>query len=584
MASSSSSSFAETIKVLSDRAVDLLIEPDPLYAPIFGIKKFEDEAFNVSLPYRLEWLDRCRDILAEVKAFETQNLKDLSEQDKADLRFLKYALEKPIENEGIPGEKGYAVELEESHMSGNIMQLEMGFAGYQPASTPEDFANYKVRLSKLPSRFDHIIDNFRIGIKRGITLPLVSIDLLIKKCASSSCEGLEGEKLDEALLNNPMAKREEAKKVMGDERYLLEDLKTSIVPAFAKVKKFLEEEYRQHARKSDGIYGLEGYKEAYEAYIFKHCSTRYNADEIHELGLKEVARVQARMEEAKNLCGFEGTIKEFQNAINDRERYPQLYFEKPDEEVIPFYQEIMGRAVEKMKDYFERFPKFECKIVEVPKNMEMQLPLALYMPGTPEKPGEFKCNMRLHRTKPRHVAVAICLHEAMPGHHHQLSLALENKDQHVIRKMIFETAYAEGYGLYCEYLGEELGFYSDPFDLFGRLECEMQRACRLVVDSGVHAKGWSVEEGVEYMMKYLSLPREEILTEVRRYCVYPGQALSYKVGEIKIRELRSRAEKELGERFGIKEFHAVLLDQGSVPLGVLEEAVEAYIASKKSEE
>ncbi|KAI9354532.1 hypothetical protein DFJ73DRAFT_958903 [Zopfochytrium polystomum] len=551
---------------------------------MFGIRgKLEDQVCKVSKSFKETFIANIKGLRAEAEALEKEFAGSLSKQDADDLRFLKFFATTALEEEGVPGEVGYALELSESHMTGNLPYLEMGYGQYQPDSTPEDFANYKKRLALLPKVFDDIIDNFRHGIRRKVTLPKPSIELLIKKCAASAFEGLEGAALNEAVLESAMAKREEAKKVMGDEAYLVEDIKEYVGKGFAKVKKFLEEEYLPHARQSDGIFGLDGYKEAYEAYIFKHTSVKYKADEVHEIGLKEVDRIWVRMEEVKNLCGFEGTVKEFQNAINDREKMPQLYFDKPEEEVIPYYNDIMARAEEKMKEYFDRFPKFQCSIEAVPANMEAQMPLAFYIAGTTEKPGSFKANMRLHKTKPRHVAVSICLHEAMPGHHHQVSLALENDKQHVIRKMIMETAYAEGYGLYCEYLGEEMGFYSNPFDLFGRLECEMQRACRLVVDSGLHAKGWTIAEGVEYMAARLSLPRAELETEVKRYCVLPGQALSYKIGEIKMKELRAKAEKELGDRFDIKKFHSAMLDQGSLPLGVLEEAVNDYIKNAREE-
>ncbi|KAI9366750.1 hypothetical protein DFJ73DRAFT_653903 [Zopfochytrium polystomum] len=575
---------AAQIAALNDKAVDIVLESDPLYAPVFGIRgKLEDQVCQVSKAYKESMIAKVKDLLADATAVEKEFAGSLSKQDADDLRFLKFFATSALEHEGVPGEVGYSIELSEDHMNGNLAFFEMGFGSYQPASTPEDFANYKKRLARLPKVFDDIIDNFRHGIRRNVTLPKSSIELLIKKCTTSSFEGLEGPALDAAVLDGLMAKKEEAKKVMGDEAYLVEDIKEYVLKGYAKVKKFLEEEYLPHARKNDGLFGLDGYKEAYEGYIFKHTSVRYKADEIHEIGLKEVDRIWSRMEEVKNQCGFEGTVKEFQNAINDREKFPFIYFEKPEEEVIPYYKDILVRAEEKMKEYFERFPKFQCAIDPVPANMEAQMPLAFYMPGTADKAGSFRANLRLHKTKPRHVAVAVCLHEAMPGHHHQLSIALENENQHVIRKMNMETAYAEGYGLYSEFLGEEMGFYTNPFDMFGRLECEMQRACRLVVDSGLHAKGWTIEQGVEYMAARLSLPREELVSEVRRYCVMPGQALAYKIGEIKMKELRARAEKELGEKFSIKKFHSAMLDQGSLPLGVLEEVVNDYIKNAKQE-
>ncbi|KAJ3114221.1 hypothetical protein HDU96_002390 [Phlyctochytrium bullatum] len=574
---------AEAIKALNDKVVDVFLRSDPLYAPIYGIRgKFEDDIFRVSKEHQLEDLQFFHDVSAEVAALEKDFGATMTPKDLGDVRFLKYAIEVAIDQIGVPGEKGYYIELSENHMGGNLMHFEMGFAMYQPAATQEDFDNYRKRLEKVPSRFDDIITNFRHGIARKVTLPKSSIELLIKKCKESSGEGKED--LDAYVRAMPMAKAEEAKTVTGDEAYMVEHIKKYVLPSFAKVGKFLEEEYLPHARTNDGLYGLDGYKEAYEAYIFQNTTVRYKADEIHALGLKEVERIAALMEQAKASSGFTGTLAEFRAAINDRTKFPQLYFENPAEEVIPYYVDIMKRATEKMKEYFAKFPKFECEIAEVPAFMEKQAPLAFYNPGTPEKSGVFRANMLLHKTKPKHVAVAVCLHEAMPGHHQQISIALEKEDEHLIRKFVMETAYAEGWGLYSEYLGEEMGFYSDPLDYYGRLECEMQRALRLVVDSGLHAQGWTIEQGVEEMAKYLSLPREELYTEVKRYAVIPGQALSYKIGELKIKELRKLAEAELGARFDIKQFHSVVIDDGSMPLQTLEEAVKDWISKVKSEE
>ncbi|KAJ3095671.1 hypothetical protein HDU97_006620 [Phlyctochytrium planicorne] len=567
---------SDAIKILNDRAADLLLELNPLQGAVLGIEKLEDEIFDVSVPARTNWIKRVEKVIEDARGVEGAG--GLGKKDKMDLEFLKEVLGKAV------GEfrDGFGVELGENHLFGFIMNLEVEFASYQKVQTPQDFANYKTRLSKIPSRFTGIIQNLRLGIARNITLPLFSVDLLIAKCASSSFEGYEGDALRQKILESPMARREEARRVMGDEGWLVKDLERFVVGTFERVKRFLVEEYREHVRVGDGIFGLEGYKKAYESYIYQHCSVRYTAEQAHQIGLSEVNRIHARMEQVKNRCGFDGTVKEFQNAINDRKRFPELFFENPDEEVIPFYAEVMALALEKMKTHFGRFPKFECGIKALPKELELQAPIAMYMPGTPEKAGDFQCNMRLHRTKPHHMAAAVCLHEASPGHHHQISLALENTDQHLIRKMVFESACVEGYGLYCEYLGEELDLYRDDFELFGRLEAEMQRACRLVVDSGLHGKGWTVEDGVGFMMGYLSAGREEVLNEVRRYCVMPGQALSYKIGEMKIRELRRRAERALEERFDVKEFHGLLLDQGSLPLGALEVVVDDYIASKKA--
>ncbi|KAJ3403306.1 hypothetical protein CcCBS67573_g05347 [Chytriomyces confervae] len=565
----------EAISKLNDKYVDIIFKEDPFNCAVFGVRKYEDQVFDLSLECMKKSLADRQALLEEVKRFEAGAEGALSVQEAIDLNILKEALEGNIESLGVPGEVGYAFELLHNHMMSPFASLEMLIGNYQRKETKEDLINYNTRLQLLGAQFDHVIASYKSGIRRGITLNKEGAELMIKKFS----DGIGGETLEERTefaAKSPLNMAKEAKELLGDEHYLVPAIRDHILPGYAKVKTFLEQEYLPHVRQSPGLYGMPDYEKQYAAFILQNTNIRYTPTEVHEIGLKEVARIEALMETAKTTCGFEGTLQEFQADLFNKEKYPQLYYEK-DEDTIQDYIEICAAAKAKMVDYFDKFPKFDCRVEPVPAFLEMQMPLAFYMQGTPTTAGCFSANMRLHKIKPSHQKTALCLHEANPGHHHQVSLALENDNLHLARRLTFYTSYAEGWGLYCEYLGEEMGFYSDPFQYFGRLELEMFRAIRLVVDSGLHGKGWSVDQAVDYMLSKVSMTRDEIVTEVSRYCVIPGQALSYKIGEFKIKELRAYAEKELGEKFDIKKFHACVIDYGMVPLGTLEQIVKNWV-------
>ncbi|KAJ3131399.1 hypothetical protein HK100_006393 [Physocladia obscura] len=567
-----------TVKTLLDRLVDLKFEEDPFNCAVFGVKRHEDKIFDLSKEALLANREKLIKLKADVDTFSEKAGSALSASEAADVAFLKESLGSSIEFIGIPGEEGYLFELMHSHMSSPFTSLELIFAQYQAKETKQDFENFRTRLQLLGPQFDNMIASFRSGIARKITLNKNGIDLLIQQFSASA--GFDAPDLTEFARKSPLnvSAAAKAKEVTGDEDFLVPAIRDYIIPGYAKVATFLKDEYLQHARVNPGLYGLPNYEKEYAKYILNNTNVAYTADQVHEIGLAEVARIEALMESAKTACGYEGTLSQFRKDINDKEKFPQLFYEDPND-AIPEYAAICAAAKVKMVDYFDRFPKFDCNVLPVPEYLEKQQPLAFYIPGTPTKGGVFMANMYLHKIKPSHQKTALVLHEANPGHHHQVSLAFEDESMHLARRMDFQTSYAEGWGLYCEYLGEEMGFYTDPFQYFGRLELEIWRAIRLVVDSGLHAKGWSEAYAIDYMLSKMSVSRAEVETEVRRYCVIPGQALAYKIGEMKIKELRAYATERLGELFDLKKFHAVVIDGGSMPLGALDAVVRKWVQS-----
>ncbi|KAI8846648.1 hypothetical protein BC829DRAFT_445196 [Chytridium lagenaria] len=567
---------SERIAVLNDRFMDVLVRMEPTTAAINALPGYADDIFRYSFQDRLSAYTDVSAVLKETLTLLSDTR--LRKEEMEDLEFLEFSARWWCVANGRPG-VGVQWELGSSHMEGPIVNYELYLDLYQRLDTLEDFENFRSRIMKFPQRFNDIIEAYKSGIVRGITLPLSSIDLLIQRCDVGAVLTIPDR--DEAARTHVLCKRTESERVTGDPDFMVDAIKHHLFPAYTTMKAFLVTQYRPHARKHDGIYGLPNAKEMYEAYLFQHTTVKVTAEEVHEMGLREVARITARMEEVKVKCGFEGSLKEFRVALADRTRYPDLFFKDVKKDVVPMYEAFLRESEEKMKEYFKSFPKFKCRVEGVPAETEDQSPLAFYLAGTADRGGVFMANLKLHQEKSMIEVNALTMHEAVPGHHHQISLAQEIRHRHKIRNVLEQGVFAEGWGLYCEGLGEEMGFYEDPFQYFGRLEMEMLRAIRPVVDSGLHALGWSIDDCVVYMKANLSGPVDEMLSEARRYAVCPGQACAYKIGELKIWECRRWAERELGMEFDVREFHECVLGLGTVALGVVEKAVREWVAQEK---
>ena len=303
------------------------------------------------------------------------------------------------------------------------------------------------------------------------------------------------------------------------------------------------------------------------------------ADEIHELGLKEVARILAEMEKVKAEVGFKGDLKSFFNAV--RTNKSLMPFKTP-EEVIANFNAIHNTMKPKLNELFANKPKADFIVKQTEKFREASAS-AQYNPGAADgsRPGVFYVPIIDAATYNVFSDEALFLHEAIPGHHYQISLTIENEDLPQFRKSLWYSAYGEGWALYTESLGKELGLYTDPYQYFGMLGMEMHRAIRLVVDTGIHAKGWTREEAIQYSLDNEAESEASITSEIERYMAMPGQALSYKIGQLKIRELRAKTEQELGDAFDIREFHAQVLETGCIPLALLENKIDAWIAKTK---
>ena len=359
----------------------------------------------------------------------------------------------------------------------------------------------------------------------------------------------------------------------------------SVTPGFRTLKDFMMRTKR-YANKNHGIWSQPNGDEYYKLRIRTYTTTDYSPEEIHQMGLKEVNRISSRMREILTELGYDKnkTVGELMNELNEDPQF--LYEDTPNrkEIVVSDYTEMMNEAINVMTDYFHTMPKSEVIVKAVPEYSEQTAARGYYQPPALDgsRPGVFYANLYDIKQTPKYTMRTLTYHEATPGHHHQIAHSLENEDLTLYRRFgYFTSAFSEGWALYAERLALEVGLAEDPYDELGILQSELFRAIRLVVDTGMHYKKWTREEAMEYMKANTGLSDTEVRVEIERYIVWPGQALSYKVGMIKILELREKAKKELGDKFNIKDFHSAVLDHGNPPLFIVEEMVEKMIEESR---
>lgn len=462
----------------------------------------------------------------------------------------------------------------------NAFHLNLGRMGNTVFKNKKQVIAYFERLDKLPQRVNYNLDLLRAAYKEGMAQPRVvfkNYDDTYNKHIVADVTTSEFYKPFHKL---PESFSEELRDSIIKVAKI--SVQKNTVDQYKKIKKFFEDEYFPNAREGLGISTVPNGKEFYQNRInYFTTSTKYTADDIHQIGLKEVARIKSEMNKIISDLNFEGSFADFLEFL----RTDEQFYPKTAKELLMFARDIAKRIDAELPRFFITLPRKPYGVVPVPAAIAPNYTGGRYSGSYSDTTaGYYWVNTYNLPSRTLYTIPALTAHEAVPGHHLQISLNNELPETiPEFRRRLYLSAYGEGWGLYSEYLADEMNIYTTPYEKFGQLTYEMWRACRLVVDTGVHAKGWTREQMVDFMSENTALSIHEVNTETDRYISWPGQAISYKIGEIKIRELRQKAEEALKEKFDIREFHEVILEEGTVTLSIMERRIDAYIDKVKNE-
>ena len=536
-----------------------------------------DNRFNDKLPnfYSQKFKQDQKDYYLKYKeAISAIDDSELDENELLSKKILIWECDRNLEGLEFPGEL-LPVDQFNSPL---LMFAQLGSGqSAQPFKTKKDYTDWLARLEAMIPIVDTAMVNMEKGIAQGYVLPKSLTMKVIPQMQSLISESAE-QSIFYGPINLLPEDMDQADKDSLTVAYT-NIINNKISPKMAEMFEFINTTYLDAGRETSGISALPGGREQYDKLIKLFTTTDMTADEIHQLGLDEVARIRSEMERVKNQVGFEGTLREFFDHVrNKKELMP---FTDP-QQVIDNFNAIHDKMKPQIDKLFDMQPKtqFEVRRTEAFREASAS---AQYQPGTLDgtRPGIFYVPIPDVTSYNIYSDEDLFLHEAIPGHHFQASLTQENENLPRLRKTLWYSAYGEGWALYTESLGKELGLYDDPYQYFGMLSAEMHRAIRLVVDTGIHTKGWSREKAIQYSLDNEAESAASITSEIERYMALPGQALSYKIGQLKILELRAKAESELGDNFDIKAFHNEILDSGCLPLALLEEKINAWINSLK---
>ena len=546
---------------------------NPLNATLEGDNRYNDKFANsLTEAHRAKQQAYYSNYLNKVQAFDDAELSVSEQLSKAILMW-----DATIALEGLT----FRQDLHpiDQMWTDNLMmgQLASG-QGAQPFKTVEDYQNWLQRVDEYLVWLQTAKAKMQEGINVGNVLPKALVVKIIPQM-----EVLATAPVPEHLYFSPASQFPDS--ISESEQKALTDAYTTMVadkvkPAHADFTEFLKTEYLPAARDSSGIQGIPNGEAFYAHQIKRYTTTTMSADEIHQLGLSEVARIRQEMEKVKREVGFDGDLQAFFDHVRNN---PDLMPYTDPQQAIDHFYAISERIKPKVAELFTKQPTigFEIRRTEA---FREQSASAEYNPGSLDgtRPGIFYVPIPSVTEYNIFSDESLFLHEAIPGHHFQVSLAMENTALPKFRKLLYYSGYGEGWALYTESLGKELGLYTDPYQYFGMLSAEIHRAIRLVVDTGLHSKGWTREQAIQYSLNNEAESEASIISEIERYMANPGQALAYKIGQLKIRELRERARNSLGERFNIGEFHNQVLESGALPLAVLEEKINTWIERSKS--
>ena len=541
------------------------IQENPVYASSMGDKSANQDWPDISESAVRERQKKTREVLEQIRSIDPQSL---SIENQLNYRLFLYNYERSVRAQKF-----------DSHLltfgqRGGI-QLEHETAEGLSFNTSQDYKDWLVRLEKLPTLIDQHINLGRLGIERKVTAPNILMQRVSNQIQLQLVDNPEESPFFNVFVDIPenIQDRETIQSMARDV------IKSKVIPAYYKLNDFFTEEYLPASRTTYGVLDLPNGFEWYENLARYHTTTDLTPDEIHEIGLSEVERIRSEMQEVIDSLGFDGSFNDFLVFLRTD---PQFYYETEDE-LLEAYLATSKKIDPEMVSLFKVLPRTPYGIKPIPMESAPDTTTAYYMRPAADgsRAGYYYVNLYRPEVRPKYEIEVLSVHEAVPGHHLQIALAMELEGIPNFRKYSGYTAYVEGWGLYSESLGYDIGLYSDPYSRFGALTYDMWRAVRLVVDTGMHYKGWTRQEAIDFFTANAAKTEQDIINEIDRYLVMPGQALAYKIGQLKILELKNKAKKQLGDDFDIKEFHHAVLSQGALPLAVLEENIETYLLEVK---
>ena len=540
------------------------LEKSPLFASLLGDKRYDEKVSSNSIEdffIEKEYESYVLDVLSQIDP------NNLSEEDQLNYRLLKSDYEISLEGREYPG---YYMRL---NQRGGVQDYYL----YGNRLNFTDLQSYKNWFERVKGYTQNVRNSLEInkeGLELGYTQP---------KLVTRGVSAQIGAMLEKDLEDHPyfkifknvgdVASSEDALALQNEVKEYIQNV---LNPTYQELYDFLVNEYLPESRDTIGISDVPNGKEWYEYLARYHTTTNLTPDEIHEIGLREVAKIRAEMEGIIEQVGWEGDFSSFLQYLRTD---PRFYYET-GEELLQAYRAMSKEIDAYMPTLFNKLPRAPYGVIPIPMESAPFTTTAYYNAPSKGRPGYYYANLYMPEVRPKYEIPVLSVHEAVPGHHHQISLAQEMENVPNFRKYLSITAFVEGWGLYSEQLGESMGIYDDPYDKFGQLTYDMWRAVRLVVDTGMHYKNWSREDAVNLFLENTAKTEQDINNEVDRYIAWPGQALAYKIGQLKIMELRDKSKEALGDDFDIKDFHDHILSFGSIPLNILEEKVDEFIEAK----
>jgi uncharacterized protein (DUF885 family) len=562
----------QDFKALTDSYFDGKNELSPLEATLNGQEQYNDQlVFEMTDSYRKKRRTFFEKYLTDLKSIDTTQL---SVEEKISYDIIKWESEIGISLLNQNANLMPIHQFDGTHLTmGQFASAESA----QPFKTEKDYQNFLKRIDLYSIWIDSALVYMKKGMKEKVVLPKALTVKIIPQFEELITAKVEDNLFYSSCKKFPADFTAEQKNIFS--KQYAAAIEEKLIPQFQKFISFMKTEYLPASRATSGIASIKGGNDLYKIYVKQQTTTDKTPDEIHQLGLKEVARIRAEMEKVKDQVGFKGSITEFFDHVrNKKELMP---FKKP-EEVIANFEKIHKIIKPNVDKFFSLQPKTPF-IIKRTEAFREKTASAEYVQGSADgtRPGTFYVPIPDVTQYNYYGDEDLFLHEAIPGHHFQISLQQENASLPDFRKYNWFGAYGEGWALYTESLGKDLGLYTDPYQYFGMLGNEIHRAIRLVVDTGIHSKGWTREQAIKYSLENEAESESSIIAEIERYMAWPGQALSYKIGQLKIVELRQKAQDKMGNKFDIKIFHQKVLQSGVMPLALLEKKINNWIATGK---